>query len=172
MRTRARPECPVCGGPGGLRHRGLQDRASGTPGAWDMRQCARGACGCLWLDPAPVEEDLWKAYQDYYTHSETTPAWPRGPWGRLARGYLGWRWGYRDGTTPMQRALGAALLLDPGRRAGADFSVMYLPARAGGRLLEVGCGSGWMLEGLSRLGWQTQGVELDPVAVGLSLIHI
>lgn len=42
---------------------------------------------------------------------------------------------------------------------------MYLPFIRGGRLLEVGCGSGAMLELMNRLGWDAEGIDFDPKAV-------
>jgi len=35
----------------------------------------------------------------------------------------------------------------------------------GGRLLEVGCGSGKMLKDMADLGWEVEGIDFDPVAV-------
>lgn len=46
-----------------------------------------------------------------------------------------------------------------------NISVMYLPARHRGRLLEVGCGNGETLAELRRLGWEVEGVDLDAQAV-------
>lgn len=37
--------------------------------------------------------------------------------------------------------------------------------RGGGRLLEVGCASGWLLKHAAERGWQVTGVELSPEAV-------
>jgi ubiquinone/menaquinone biosynthesis C-methylase UbiE len=42
---------------------------------------------------------------------------------------------------------------------------MFLPSVRGGRLLEVGCGSGDLLLGLRELGWKVEGIDVDPMAV-------
>ncbi len=61
--------------------------------------------------------------------------------------------------------LGLLIRLHPTRRASLDFDVMYLPHKPGGRLLEIGCGSGRLLQFLKSLGWTVQGVDFDPHAV-------
>jgi len=35
-----------------------------------MARCGDAACGLLWLDPAPLAEDLPLAYAAYHTHPE------------------------------------------------------------------------------------------------------
>jgi SAM-dependent methyltransferase len=58
-----------------------------------------------------------------------------------------------------------------------EFAAMHLPAVRGGRLLEVGCGSGQALRVLAELGWDAEGVDFDRAAVehararGLSVRH-
>lgn len=159
--------CPVCGGPGAFAYEGLHDRLFGAPGAWSLRGCARAGCGMLWLDPAPDAATLEAAYANYYTHDDTGPGAPdRSFAARLfhaaARGHLANRLGYRDGTTAWQRVLGRGLSLLPARREGVEFSACYLPRpKPGARLLEVGCGSGGMLERMAGLGWNVSGVDLD-----------
>jgi SAM-dependent methyltransferase len=73
--------------------------------------------------------------------------------------------------------LGLLLYLLPGKRTDADFSVMCLPRKPGGRLLEIGCGSGTMLEYIGSLGWEVEGADVDSSAVvnarkkGLKVSH-
>ena len=59
----------------------------------------------------------------------------------------------------------ALLAFRPSHRAELDFLQMYLSDRPGGRLLEVGCGDGWLLSLLAARGWQTEGLDFDPRAV-------
>lgn len=92
-----------------------------------------------------------KAYQDYYTHKEgvveTVPEEGRGPvemmLGRLNLGLL--------------RASGATAEREHVR-------VSCLGNAPVGRLLEVGCGNGWRLDELRRLGWDVVGQEVDEEA--------
>jgi SAM-dependent methyltransferase len=52
-----------------------------------------------------------------------------------------------------------------GRRLDAEFSVMRLRWRPDGRVLELGAGSGELLERFRDLGWSVHGVDFDPAAV-------
>jgi len=46
--------------------------------------------------------------------------------------------------------------------------VMYLPAIARGRLLDIGCGNGSFLACMRERGWEVQGIEPDPEASRLA----
>jgi SAM-dependent methyltransferase len=162
------PRCPVCGAVDRrVLYSGMKDRLFGAPGEWTLKKCLR--CETAFLDPRPTLEDLGKAYATYYTHS--APIQPKGnsPVHRFYRaikeGYLGWRWGYNDGLRAWQKTLAPLLYLHPGRRTQLDSMVMYLSAMPGARLLDVGCGSGDLIERLGNLGWQTEGIDFDALAV-------
>lgn len=169
IRARPYPNCYVCGAKGQMLYQGLRDHLFSAPGKWDFKECPRPECGLLWLDPMPLEEEIGKAYQDYYTHqmipsTKDTPA--RQVYRFVKRGYLAHKYGYYGRPlTSWNRLLSLLIYLHPGRRADFDFSVMYLPAQTNGRLLEVGCGNGWMLKSMQDLGWEVRGVDRDPVAV-------
>ncbi len=169
IRSRPVPACPLWGGPGVPLHGGLRDRFAPGPEEWALRRCADPGCALLWLDPMPLEEDIGHAYhEDYYTHQDADPAltWYRRGYRWLKQGYLAWRYGYGlESTPPWQRLLGLSICLHPRRRADVDVSVMHLPFRRGGRLLEVGCGGGSILKVLHDLGWEVEGVDFDPGAV-------
>jgi len=167
--TEARPLCPLCGGTGDYLYQGLSDRLFGAPGRWNLRQCGNDHCRLLWLDPMPVESDLAKLYSTYYTHHvrEGSSSAKR-IYRRAIDGYLRKRFGY--GADNRERMvdgiLGRLLYLHPGARAEAEARVMSVPAKAGGRLLEIGFGNAQTLLRMKELGWQVEGVEFDPVAVG------
>ncbi len=170
LRRVARPACPVCGAAGKALHAQQRDRLFGAPGLWNTQRCTGARCDAAWLDPAPHAADLGLAYADYYTHHEPAPA--RRP-GRaksaylwLRRGYLAGRFGYDAAlVTPWHARLGRVLYLWPLRRASIDEELRWLPARPGGTLLDVGCGSGEWLASMRRLGWQVDGVDFDERAV-------
>ena len=42
---------------------------------------------------------------------------------------------------------------------------MFLPFLPNGKLLEIGCGSGELLENVRAAGWEAQGIDVDPRAV-------
>lgn len=133
-----------------------------------MNVCPQSSCGLLWLDPMPLDEDLGLAYSgDYYTHQDDPPlTWPRRAYRWLRRGYLARRFGYHAEAVPLwHQVLGSLIVLHPRRRADMEFTAMHLTAVPGGRLLEVGCGSGQALRVLGELGWDAEGVDFDRAAV-------
>jgi len=168
LRTIDVPRCMVCGEPGRTLYGGLRDRVSSVPGTWSIARCPRAGCGLLWLNPMPSPEDVHRVYEVYYTHA--APARRRGAIGRLTaaakRGYVANHFGYEAGA--FERALGLPAWLYPGRPAELDFSVLWLHAGKHGRLLDVGAGSGWLIENLSALGWRAEGLDFDPRAVELA----
>ena len=168
LRTAPVPACPACGAGGATLHQGLRDRHFGVPGSWRIARCHDPACAVLWLDPAPVEEDLGLAYRRYYTHADPGRPPARtlgGPWGWVKQGHLAARFGYPVPAARLKRPLALLLAPFPTRRENLDRLVMHLPARARGRMLDIGCGDGCTLDALARLGWQVEGVDFDPAAV-------
>lgn len=167
IRSAAVPRCRLCGAEGRPLYAALRDRLFSAPGEWSHRVCVRPGCGLIWLDPMPVEEDAYKAYESYYTHADTTSR--RGGASRLLaaakRGYLANAWGYGGGVGVAERLLGLLPLAYPGRKAELDFSVMWLEPRGRGRLLDVGAGSGWLVGQMNALGWRAEGVDFDANAV-------
>ncbi|MEP6937451.1 MAG: class I SAM-dependent methyltransferase [Chthoniobacterales bacterium] len=59
-----------------------------------------------------------------------------------------------------------APVLSLARKAG--YAVRFLPARPGGKLLDVGCGNGSFLHLMRRLAWEVQGIEPDPEAAAIA----
>lgn len=170
IRTHPYPRCYICSNEGQLLYRGLKDRLVEIPGEWDFKKCPDPECGLVWLDPMPLEEDIGKAYKNYYTHrdmGDNSHTWSRQAYQWVKEGYLARKYGYRrESMTAWERFWGVLLYFHPGRRENVNFSVMYLPSLPSGRLLDVGCGSGEKLQLMQDLGWQVEGVDIDPVAVG------
>jgi 2-polyprenyl-3-methyl-5-hydroxy-6-metoxy-1,4-benzoquinol methylase len=171
--SRHHESCYLCAGPGELFYCGLQDRLFGAPGDWNLRRCSNPGCGLVWLDPMPLPEEIYKAYQNYYTHQGQ--ATPRRLWWRNLRarknrlskqGYLSRKYGYRfAGLGPWTKLFGMLIYFEPNRRAYADLGVAYQKVRSQGRSLDIGCGNGWILEEMAALGWQVEGIDPDPAAV-------
>ncbi len=170
IRRVARPNCPACGSPGETRHERLRDRWFGIAGEWSMRECEAVDCGAWYLDPVPHEDDIPMLYRRYYTHGESGGKGDVLGSGlpRLARlAHLSRRLGYRLNPSP-PAWLGHLLMIVPGRREHLEMTVLGLRANWRGPLLDVGCGSGEMLRLMKELGWEADGIDLDPQAVAMA----
>jgi 2-polyprenyl-3-methyl-5-hydroxy-6-metoxy-1,4-benzoquinol methylase len=167
IRTLSRPECLICGSHGKPRYAGVSDPYGGVMGAWDVKECPQPSCGVVWLDPAPLAEDLHLAYQQYFTHADD-PA-DDGPGGTSLRAAL-----YSHYRAAF--ALPAALVGLGSAKTHLDN--MCLTGFKPGKLLDVGCGNGTFLNRMRQRGWEVHGVDFDPKAIrsamqkyGLQLKH-
>ena len=174
--TEDKPICYLCGSHGKVLYRDCEDRLFGAPGRWTLKQCPNADCGLLWLDPMPTKKDIGKAYRNYYTHKDENVQAPKkrnSVFKQIKRafllaqhdGYLALRYQAMNQASVLEKLAGLIVHLQPLRKAAFDFKAMYLRCKSGGRLLEIGCGNGDQLEFLQKLGWQVEGLDLDPVAV-------
>ena len=165
MRKAAQPSCPVCGNSGSEAYPALRDRLFGAPGTWRMVVCGNPACGIYWLDPAPLDEDLPVAYRGYYTHSQPDETL-RGDGFRkdVREAFLARRLGYPRTIGAGARATSRLVRLMPEREQSWLYTYFYLPWVERGRVLEIGCGSGWQLAHMKQAGWDTLGLDFDPAA--------
>lgn len=76
IRTRPYPNCYLCSTLGKPLYQGLKDCLFGAAGEWNLKKCPNPECGLVWLDPMPIEEDIHKAYQNYYTHQDAVATFP------------------------------------------------------------------------------------------------
>src|SRR5262245_48301096 len=139
--------CTLCGATDGRELFRTPERRFGMGGAFALVRCAR--CGLVRTDPQP--DDLGSFYPSGY-YSFVPPTSPGG----LAKARLRRRYGLPVDGSPTRRALAGVgtSRLSPG-----------LPPGPPGRLLDVGCGSGDAIAGLSEIGWQCTGVEVSEEAV-------
>jgi 2-polyprenyl-3-methyl-5-hydroxy-6-metoxy-1,4-benzoquinol methylase len=128
--------CVLCGGHGAEPlYRDCPDRLHSGPGRFDVVRC-RG-CGLARTNPRPTRAAIGAYYPPSYV-----------------------AYNQRD----FHRRLGARLLRALVR---APYTVRYGSGRVapppprGGRVLDVGCGSGLLLGELARLGWEVWGIEPD-----------
>lgn len=164
IRVAELPDCPLCHHGGKEVHiAGMRDTLYHVPGEWTMARCLH--CGLLYLSPAPLPEDIGKAYEEYYTHAEEKAnilAFLR----PLEQGYVDVKYGYARKS--WKRCLQfLALSCFPTEKAEADTRYFYLDTHkvAKGKLLDVGCGSGEMMKRLRGKGWDVEGLDFDADAI-------
>lgn len=173
--TEAKPLCYLCGSHGKILYRNCKDNLFGTPGYWTLKQCPNLECGLIWLDPMPTRKEISKAYKNYYTHYDVEEGAAKKSKGifkqfiktfRLsqANGYYAFKYKAVNQVSILEKLTGLLIYLQPAVKTKCDFKAMYLQTRPGARLLEIGCGSGDQLEFLQGLGWQVEGLDVDPVA--------
>lgn len=159
IRTSASPSCYLCSTQGKELYVGLTDRLFGAPGIWTLKRCQNTACGLVWLDPMPRQEDISLAYRHYYTHQgddvqkNTATLAAADKKINTGMGALA------------HRILRYVLLKATGISREQDvIRTRYLGGQTPGNLLEVGCGAGDYLALMRTLEWDVEGVEIDHAA--------
>lgn len=164
IKSQPAPRCFICGSEGQLIYANLKDRLYGSSEGWNIRKCVNPECGLLWLDPLPLESELWKAYSCYYTHGDLDKD-KFSLLNRIEAQYIKRKYTANKSGSLADRLLGYIMYFLPTEKVEADFKMMYLNSSPGGKLLDVGCGNGWFLQNMKRYGWDVSGVDLDPKAV-------
>ena len=149
--TRPVPACILCGTAGKIREAQVFDPDGAIPDPWSYRQCGNGDCGLVWLDPAPLETELWKAYTSYHTHTKTRQ-------NKLSKALLSL-------LNRLVRLLFFPIWLVNGLlRETRQMRLLMLGNDPAGKLLDVGCGGGRYLHRMQRRGWNVEGIDFDAQA--------
>lgn len=158
IQTRDVQSCYLCGGMGIDVIKGMPDRLFGVPGIWNYKRCVK--CGLYWLTPWP--QDLGQAYINYHTHrsAEDRRALTISPHS-IKKRIAALAFGYPDKAASKKSAMYRMLALPGPLSDISGRSVMWLPGKHPGKLLDIGCGSGMFLEQMQELGWDAYGVEPD-----------
>ena len=167
------PNCYLCGTGGEPLYEGLKDRVFNAPGEWNLKRCPNPECGLLWLDPMPLQEDIGKAYENYFTHAAPEDTPPSAQFAARRRAaefcrsaYRAWRFNYGDDAgKPLRWLLALPILLSRIECDGLDIPLRYLAGPEKGRMFDVGCGDGSVLKLAQELGWNAEGVDFDARAV-------
>ena len=135
--------CPLCGAQDKfLEFPRVRDRLGFVDGEFDFYRCAD--CQSVSLLPMPAEDEIPTFYSE--TYKVDGP-----PKGRGLRAKL--------------QAIEWLTIFEPVYRAGAK-SVLRMTGLESGKLLEIGCSSGYQLVGFARHGdFETYGVDIDRTAV-------
>jgi SAM-dependent methyltransferase len=162
--TRPAPACLLCARDGGLLHVELRDRIFNVPGTWQHRCCA--TCGLTWLDPRPEPSSVPALYAQYFAPHDASPAASEAGESRSrlrehARNRALRELGY-DLPATQAPFMARVIANTPPLKELAASEVHFLPFIRGGKVLDVGCGSGQLLAQLQRLGWDVTGIEPDP----------
>ena len=165
MRTKPKSACLCCGAEGYLLYGKLKDRLFGAPGHWSIKRCTSPDCKLMWLDPAPISDDIHFAYQNYYTHAKSNHT-QSSILSRIARAYQSYQFKYKpDDVNTLMRWFGFFLAALPFFREHFDYPFVYLKGIKRGKLLELGVGNGETLRKFLDWGWDAEGLDFDPKAV-------
>src|SRR5438093_4344291 len=134
--------CAICGGNGGEPvYKNLRNRRGGLEGSYDLLRCI--GCDLAFLSPRPSSQTLSAMYSgNYHSHAITEE---RGGLFKTAR----------------------ALCLLPYRLRFGSETGTFRPF-GGGRVLDIGCGTGDYLAAMSALGWQCFGCEVSEAALSVA----
>ncbi len=164
--------CPVCHcKQRKMIHDDLMDNIfNSAPGKWVLYECEE--CRSAYISPRPDRDSIHKAYNDYYTHSDSKQSDDYEQLTLvakikriLANGYRNWRYG---GQAQPSNKLGVIVMyMFPWLRHEIDQLHRHLPKlnKNRNRILDVGFGNGSFLERVNSIGWKTIGVDFDKEVV-------
>lgn len=157
--------CPYCQSTScSLAFEGVKDwtfySASGHWSFWDCNNC-----GALFLNPRPTESSISEAYKSYYTHDKSPLNKKKSFKERLINECFSHWLGVNISPRIHVPKLLAGALKPLKKRLVEGFGLTALATGPKGRLMDVGCGSGEQLHLARMLGWDVEGIEMDPQAV-------
>lgn len=156
--------CPLCSSQGTILHETLSDRLFSSNGIWNLRKCNSKNCELLWLDPMPESTEIWKAYQDYYTHDDSKTNIL--PFLRpIEQAYINQKYSYKNEESILKKMFSWLIYFFPTEKAEIDIRVFYLKSWYGKKMLDIGCGDGSLIGRLAKKGWDVQGIDFDEKAV-------
>ena len=169
IRTIAQPKCPVCNTAGVYLYGKLTDELFQSEGTWSMKRCNALDCGTLWLDPTPLPDDLKILYNTYSTH--VRPPQEKSVSKKTFLDRVREAIWYRTLGYPTKNSsittwwYNFISFLHPAWRDTQQAMLFYLPYKAGGRLLDIGCGNGSSMQIMKTHGWMVEGIDFDEKSI-------
>lgn len=155
-------QCPYCGSSERkLAYKDVQDWSFyWASGKWRYWNCTQ--CKSLYLDPRPTINSIGNAYGNYYTHGASNNISILKRLKERVKNRF-----YKECYGRQKLSGFLRLILSPLRKKlPAPFwmvALAQIPVK--GRILDVGCGDGTVLEWAAELGWSVIGIEIDLAAV-------
>ncbi len=155
----------VCHAQGEVLYATLRDPLYNNPGEWQFFRCTNRECNHIWLTPAPLKDEIWKIYDEYYTHADKENLIKK-MLQPVAKAYYKLKYGYgKNGI--LNSLTGIFMFLFPTEKVEIDYDILYLKNEVKNKLLDVGCGNGDFIFKMQTLGWDVEGIEIDPKSIAL-----
>ncbi len=142
-----------------------------SPGTYDYLRCTD--CWFTWISPQPTAKELNLLYEQYYDETLDSPdvitlSASRKNWIRelVLNAYKGYPLKKANLPAGLDKIIGLFLGLIPPilNRSTYGLGLTFPAYVRNGRLLEIGCGHGWLLKLMKEWGWEVLGVEWNPVS--------
>lgn len=172
-RTTLLNNCPVCKSSDTKHFFTTPDRLHGVPGEFSYHLC--DSCQTVFQNPMVIQEDLHLCYPSEYAPYNYKNEIPDIDFGNLPNGNF--RNSLRKviveevkgkSSSGLIGNLGKILAKSAFFRERAYYGLVIdelLPKGTGEHFaLDLGCGAGWLMEKLKKVGWQTEGLEWNEAA--------
>jgi SAM-dependent methyltransferase len=165
MRVSAKNSCACCNSNGFVLYSEQLDRLFNTQGKWVICKCSNSKCGLMWLNPMPIEEDLYLAYQNYYTHTFATHR-KSSLFAKIRSAHQVCHYNYPTKESSQTYELLSKFFAKVDFfKESMDYPLIFFKDLPHGKLLELGVGSGETLKQFNDWGWHAEGLDFDPEAV-------
>ena len=178
-RTRPLDQCPVCASSDTEHYFSTKDRLHGVPGEFSYHICS--SCRSVFQNPMVINEDLHLCYPSEYTPYNIRREIPDIDFDHLPNGDF--RSSLRREIVDRVRGrevgndrpgIGSFLANFGFIRERAFYGLVIdemLPKGQGDHFaLDVGCGSGWLMQKLKKVGWHVEGLEWNEEAAELARV--